>query len=131
MRLFAVIASLVFTALLFANDSQDSGKKVLGPADAFKAAKEAEVTVKMTVKSVGISMTKEHWWLNSEADHKAPKNFSVFVPKSVVEAFAKTKITDPKTKFDGKTVQVTGFLHVHHKVPAITLGDVKNIKIVE
>jgi DNA/RNA endonuclease YhcR with UshA esterase domain len=129
MRLLAGIPILVLTTVLLANDSQEAGKKVLTPKEAAKLAKESLVTVEMEVKSVAESVKKEHWFLNSEADYKDAKNFAVFIPKSVVEAFKKMGTTDVVKTYKGKTIQVTGFLAVHEGRPQITLLDTKSIKI--
>jgi DNA/RNA endonuclease YhcR with UshA esterase domain len=131
MRCFAVLAALAFIPVLLAENPQGLGKKVIGPAEAAKMAKEAQVTVEMMIKAVGISKEKEHWWLNSETDWKDAKNFSVFIPKSVVEALKKTGVTDPDKQYKGRTVQVTGYLSVHKTTPEITLHEADQIKIIK
>jgi len=133
MRLLAVITALVFIPLLMADDPQASGKKVLGPAEASKRAKEAEVTVEMEVKSTGISEKNGHWFLNSETDYKAPENFQVLIPKTVVEKLKDIK--DPKAEYNGKTVRVTGYLSMHTNFqgkqrPQIVVHDAKKLTIV-
>jgi hypothetical protein len=128
MRSFSVIAGLLLLPVLLLADEPQAGK-VLGPAEAIKLAKEQEVTVEMQVKSVGISKEKEHWWLNSEVDYKDGKNFSVFIPKSTVEALKKAGVTDPDKAYKGKTVLVTGYLAVHNKTAEITLHAADQMKV--
>ena len=101
---------VVLTVIPAALANEQGTDKVLDPAAAIKLAKDLKVTVKFEVKSVSSSKNKEHWWLNSEADYKDGKNFTVFIPKSMVEEFKKKSITDPEKAFKGKTLQVTGYL---------------------
>jgi hypothetical protein len=127
-RPLCIIAGLVLIPVVLADEPQGT-KKVIGPAEAIKLVKDQQVTVEFEIKSVGVSKEKEHWWLNSETDWKDGKNFSVFVPRSTVEAFKKNNITDPVKEFKGKSVQVTGYLSMHKTTTEVTLHELEHLKV--
>ena len=125
MRCLGILASLIFVSVVLAG-----GSTPLTPAEAAKQAKKDQVTVEMTVQSVGIAKQGEHWWLNSEADYKDSKNLTVFIPRSTVERLKKNNITDPAT-YKGKTIQVTGVVELRGTRPEIILHRTEQIKIVK
>jgi DNA/RNA endonuclease YhcR with UshA esterase domain len=111
MRLPAVLLAVV---LIPAADD-----KPLSPAEAAKKVNE-KVTVEMEVKSIGGKAAR---FLNSEADYKDDKNFTVFIPKEALEKFAKAKIEDFDTHYKGKTVRVTGTVTLYQDKPQIKVED--------
>jgi DNA/RNA endonuclease YhcR with UshA esterase domain len=123
MRPFGMLLGLVVIPALLAAEQAGT---VLSPAEATKKVNE-KVTVEMEVKSVG---NKDNWFLNSESDYKSDKNFTVFIPKEVVEKFKKNKIEDPEAQFKGKTIQVTGTVILYEKKPEIKVAEPDQIKIV-
>jgi hypothetical protein len=128
MRPLGIFVGLLLVPLVLADEPQGSGKAI-GPAEAIKLAKDREVMVEFLVKSVGVSKEKEHWWLNSETDWKDGKNFTVFVPKSTVEAYKKMNVTDPEKEFKGKTVLATGYLSMHKGTTQLALQEPEHLKV--
>jgi DNA/RNA endonuclease YhcR with UshA esterase domain len=124
MRLSALVVALILSAALWAADPPD---KAIAPAEAAKKVNE-KVTVEMEVKSTG---GKEANFLNSEADYKDAKNFTVFIPEAALEKFKKAKIDDPKTHYKGKTVRVTGTVTLYREKPQIKVEDPTQIEVVE
>jgi DNA/RNA endonuclease YhcR with UshA esterase domain len=117
------------TAVLFALIVMpaDDAPKTVTAAEAAKKVNE-KVVLEMEVKSTG---GKDNWFLNSEEDYKGEKNFTVFIPKEVVEKFMKAKVTDPAAQWKGKTIRVTGTVTLYEKKPQIKIEDPDQIKIVE
>jgi DNA/RNA endonuclease YhcR with UshA esterase domain len=125
MRMTAfVLGSLVLVAAATAGEDVP---KPLTPAEAAKKVNE-KVTLEMRVKSTGGTA---NWFLNSEEDYKAEKNFTVFIPKEAVEKFKAAKVDDPKTHFKGKTVRVTGTVELYREKPQIKVEDAAQIKTIE
>jgi DNA/RNA endonuclease YhcR with UshA esterase domain len=100
----------------------------IGPAEAAKKVNEV-VTLQMEVKSA--ALRKEVCFLNSEADFKDAKNFTLFIDKEALAKFKKAKIEDPAAHFQGKTVQVTGKVTLYRDRPEIKLTGPDAIKVVE
>jgi DNA/RNA endonuclease YhcR with UshA esterase domain len=70
-------------------------------------------------------------FLNSEADFKEAKNFTVFIPEEAVEKFKKAKVEDPWTHFKGKTVRVTGTVTLYREKPRIKVDDPDQIQVAD
>ena len=87
MHLFTYLLALILLPVSLTLDDPPPAKP-LTPAEAAKKVNE-QVTVEMEVKSTGGTT---NYFLNSEADYKSDKNFTVFVPKEAVAKFAKAKI---------------------------------------
>ena len=124
MRLSALILTLALVSAILAAGPPT---KPLTPAEAAKKVNE-KATVEMEVKSTG---GKEACFLNSEADFKDAKNFTVFVPADVVEKFKKAKIDDLPGHFKGKTIRVTGTVTLYREKPQIKLEEPSQIEVVE
>jgi DNA/RNA endonuclease YhcR with UshA esterase domain len=86
-----------------------------------------KVTVEMEVKSTGGKTAR---FLNSEADFKDDKNFTVFIPQEALEKFAKAKIEDFDAHYKGKTVRVTGTVTLYRDKPQTKVEDPDQIKII-
>lgn len=123
MRLAAVIAAVLFPALLVAQDAP----KPLTPAEAAKKL-EMKVTVEFEVKSTGGNNNN---YLNSHADYKDAANFTIFIPKAALAKFAAAKIEKPIDYYKGKTIQVTGTVTLFEQKPQIKVEDPAQIKVVE
>jgi DNA/RNA endonuclease YhcR with UshA esterase domain len=100
----------------------------IGPAEAAKKVNQ-EMTLRMEVKSA--ALRKEVCFLNSEADYKDAKNFTLFIDKEALAKFQKAKIEDPAAHFQVKTVQVTGKVTLYRDRPEIKLTGPDAIKIIE
>ena len=124
MRRAPVLLALI---LVTAARGDDTPAKPISPAEAAKKVNE-KVTVEMEVKSTG---GKDVCFLNSEADYKDDKNFTVFIPEETLEKFKKAKIDDPRAHFKGKTVQVTGTVTLYREKPQIKVEEPDQIKVAD
>jgi DNA/RNA endonuclease YhcR with UshA esterase domain len=106
----------------------DDQPKPLSPAEAAKKVNE-EVTLQMEVKSA--TLRNDVCFLNSEADFKDAKNFTVFIGKKALAKFKEAKIDDPAAHFKGKTVQVKGKVTLYRDHPEIQLSGPDDIQVVE
>jgi DNA/RNA endonuclease YhcR with UshA esterase domain len=122
--MLAVLGMFLWLVLAVAEDQP----KPLGPAEATKKVNE-EVTLQMEVKSA--NLRQGVCFLNSEADFKDAKNFTVFIDKDALAKFKEAKIEDPAAHFKGKTVQVKGKVTLYRDRPEIKLTGPDAIQIVE
>jgi len=120
MRFFSALVVLTVASWAVADE----------PITVAEAAKKVDpkVPIKMEVKS---SAARGNCFLNSEPDFKDEKNFTVFIPKDVVEKFKKAKIDDPAAHFKGKTILVSGTVTLHQKKPQIKIDEPDQIKLEE
>jgi DNA/RNA endonuclease YhcR with UshA esterase domain len=88
-----------------------------------------EVTLRMEVKAAAKSGAVA--FLNSETNHRSPKNFTIFLNPKVLSQFADADIEDPVAHFKGKTVEVKGKVTLHMEKPQIILDSAKAIKIID
>jgi DNA/RNA endonuclease YhcR with UshA esterase domain len=107
--------------------ADDQPAKPVTPAEAAKKVNE-KVVVEFEVKSTG---GNEARFLNSEADFKDAKNFTIYIPEAALEKFKTGKIDDPKTHFKGKTIQVTGTVTLYRDKPQIKVEDPDQIKVTD
>jgi DNA/RNA endonuclease YhcR with UshA esterase domain len=119
------ICSLLVVAV--AGAGEDVRAKVLTPAEASKKINE-KVLVEMEVKSVG---GKGVTFLNSEADYRDAKNFTLFIPKEAGEKFKKAKIEDPASYYKSKIVRASGTVVLYREKPEIKIEGPDQIKLVE
>jgi DNA/RNA endonuclease YhcR with UshA esterase domain len=129
MRLGAIVVAVLLLPAAWADDKSEKPKdKPLTPAEAAQKVGE-KVTVEMEVKSArkgnGIA------FLNSEADFKDEKNFTLFINRAGVEKFKAAKIEDPADHFKGKTVRATGKVALYRERPQIVIEDAAQIVIVK
>jgi DNA/RNA endonuclease YhcR with UshA esterase domain len=124
MRPSALAFVLILSSAIWADDPP---AKPIAPAEAAKKVNE-KVTLEMEVKSTG---GKTANFLNSEADYKDAKNFTVFIPEEALEKFKKAKIDDPKAHYKGKTVRVTGTVTLYREKPQIKVEEPTQIEVVE
>ena len=120
-------ALMLVLLLVAAARADDPPAKPLTPAEAAKKVNE-KVTVEFEVKSTG---GKVVCYLNSEADFKDAKNFTVFIPDTAIEKFKKAKIDDPREYFKGKTVRVNGAVTLNREKPQIKVEDPDQVMVVD
>jgi DNA/RNA endonuclease YhcR with UshA esterase domain len=118
MRLGVLVVAVLLTAPAGAEDKPKD--KPLTPAEAAKKVGE-KVTVEMEVKSAGKASGVV--FLNSEADFKDPRNFTLFINKAGAEKFKEAKVEDPAAHFKGKTVRATGKATLYREWPQIVVED--------
>lgn len=121
----AVLGSLLWLSAV----RSEEPAKPLTPAEAAKKVNET-VTVQMEVKSATTTKNGVSY-LNSEADFKSDKNFTVFIDKGATAKFKDAKIDDPAAHFKGKTVEVKGKVTLFKDRPQIKLDGPDAIKVVE
>ena len=124
-RILVLLLALAIVAQPVRAD--DASAKPINPTEAAKKVGE-KVTLEMEVKSLG---GKGPYFLNSEADYKDAKNFTVFIPADAVEKFKNVKIDDLPAHFKGKTIHVTGTVSLYREKPQIKVEDPEQIKIVD
>jgi DNA/RNA endonuclease YhcR with UshA esterase domain len=101
--------------------------KPIGPTEAGKEVGK-KVLVQMTVKSS--TLRGEICFLNSEADFKDEKDFTLFIPADAMAKFKAAKIDDPAKHFKGKLVQATGKVVMYRDRPEIKLTGPEDLKII-
>jgi DNA/RNA endonuclease YhcR with UshA esterase domain len=121
---FAFVCLFISLPRLIADDEA----KPIGPVEAAGKVNE-QVTVEMEVKAA--TMRGSVCFLNSEAEFKNPKNFTLFIDKDALVKFKEAKIDDPAAHFKGKTVRAGGKVVLYQNRPEIKLGGPDDIKIVE
>jgi DNA/RNA endonuclease YhcR with UshA esterase domain len=84
----------------------------------------------MEVKSTG-KARNGMIFLNSEANYRDGKNFTLVIDKKAAEKFKKASIADPGAHFKGKQVQVTGTVTQYQNRPQMKVDEPGQIKIVE
>ena len=127
MRTVAVLFVLCLVPALVAAEDKDA--KPLSPAEAAKNV-DKKCTVEMEVKSTGKSGNRRVF-LNSEANYRDGKNFTVMLDRGVLAKFKKAKVEDPAEHFKGKTIRVTGTVKLYNNRPEIAVDDPAQITVVE
>jgi DNA/RNA endonuclease YhcR with UshA esterase domain len=126
MRLGAIVVAVLLAAPAGPEDKPQA--KPLTPAEAAKKVGE-KVTVELEVKSArkgnGIA------FLNSEADFKDEKNFTLFINKAGLEKFKEAKIEDPADHFKGKIVRATGKVTLYRERPQIIVEDAAQLVVMK
>jgi DNA/RNA endonuclease YhcR with UshA esterase domain len=121
------ISALAVALLSAAVVAADEPAKPVTPEEAAKKVNE-NVTVEMEVKSARL---QGNCYLNSQADYKDAKNFTVFIGRDALKKFKDAKIEDPAAHFKGKTVRVKGTVKLFHEKPEIVLDGPDQIQVVE
>ena len=88
----------------------------LSPVEAIKRVNES-VTVEMLV--------------DSETNHRDPKNLGVVVTENGRAKFTEAGIDDPTAHFNGKVIRVRGVIIRKEKGPYIEVNDPGQIELVE
>jgi len=126
MRLGAIVVAVLLVPAAWSEDKPKD--KPLTPAEAAKKVDE-NVTVEMEVRSAGKGNGVV--FLNSEADFKDAKNFTIFLDKDALAKFKKAKIEDPADYYEGKTIQVKGKVTLYQDKPQIAVRRPDQIEIVD
>ncbi|HZY84991.1 MAG TPA: hypothetical protein VFE78_09180 [Gemmataceae bacterium] len=127
MRTAVVLFVLCLPPALVVADDKDA--KPLSPAEAAKNI-DKKCTVEMEVKSTGKSGNRTVF-LNSEANFRDGKNFTVMLGRGVLAKYKKVKVEDAAEHFKGKTIRVTGTVKLYRNKPEIVVDDPSQITVVE
>jgi hypothetical protein len=86
----------------------------------------------MLVKGVGQARDKSRVFLNSEADFRDAKNFTVVLDlKALAEALKEAKIDDPLSHYKGKKIRVRGMVGMFQDRPQMVVKELKQIEVIE
>lgn len=110
----------VFVLLVLVLPVFGQGEKVI-PLDVAAKLVNKDVLIEFVVKTTGKSKAGDKVFLNSEADFKSEKNFTVMLTKAALGEMKKAKIDDPATYYKGKTVQVYGTVKLFKDKPEIAV----------
>ena|SRR5205809_49095 len=106
------------------------GEKVV-PLDEAAKMVNKDVTIEFVVRATGKSKAGDKVFLNSEADFKSEKNFTVLLTKPALAELKADRIDDPAAYFKGKRVQVYGTVKLYKDRPEIAVekaGQIKEVK---
>lgn len=103
----------------------------LSPVEAVNRVNES-VTVEMLVQRTKRCSGSRQVFLDSEANHRDPKNLGVVVTESGRAKFSDADIDDPAAHFAGKTIRVRGVVVIRKENrPYIEVNDPSQIEMVE
>ena len=89
------------------------------------------VTVEMLVQRTKSCTGSKQVFLDSETNHRDPKNLGVVVTESGRAKFSEAGIADPTTHFNGKTIRVRGMVIRKENRPYIEVDDPSQIEMVK
>ena len=104
--------------------------KPISPVEAIQRLKEP-VAVEMLVKRAKSCTGSLQFFLDSEENHRDPKNLGVVVTTAGAAKFKETKIDNPAAHFKGKTIRVRGTVMLKENRPCIEVDNPVQIEIVE
>jgi DNA/RNA endonuclease YhcR with UshA esterase domain len=128
MRLCALVVVLVAVPTLLAADEKEA--RPLSPDAASKRVGD-KVTVQMEVKSTGMSAKRKMIFLNSEANYRDARNFTVVIGRTAADKLKAAKIDNPATHFKGKVIRVSGKVTLYMGHPEIAVETPDQIEVVE
>ena len=102
----------------------------LSPVEAIKRVNES-VTVEMLVQRTKSCTGSKQVFLDSETNHRDPKNLGVVVTENGRAKFTEAGIDDPTAHFNGKVIRVRGVIIRKEKGPYIEVNDPGQIELVE
>ena len=102
----------------------------LSPVEAINRINES-VTVEMLVQRTKCCSGSRQVFLDSETNHRDPKNLGVVVTESGRAKFAEAGIDDPTAQFNGKTIRVRGVVIRREDRPYIEVSDPSQIELVK
>ena len=102
----------------------------LSPVEAIKRINES-ITVEMLVQRTKCCTGSRQVFLDSEANHRDPKNLGVVVTESGRAKFSEAEIDDPTAHFSGKTIRVRGVVIRREKGAYIEVNDPSQIELVK
>jgi hypothetical protein len=86
--------------------------------------------VEMQVNSTGMNRGQTTVFLNSEEDYQDRKNFTVVIPRSVLQEFRRNGV-DPATFFEGKRIRVTGAITLYDNRPQIAVNCAADVEVID
>ena len=89
------------------------------------------VSVEMVVQRTKCCTGSCQVFLDSEQNHRDPKNLGVVVTESSRAKFSEAGIDDPTAHFNGKTIRVRGVVIRKEKGPYIEVSDPSQIELVK
>ena len=89
------------------------------------------VTVEMLVQRTKRCSGSRQVFLDSETNHRDPKNLGVVVTESGREKVSEAGIDDPTAHFNGKTIRVRGVVIRKEDWPYIEVNDPSQIEMVK
>ena len=102
----------------------------LSPVEAINRINES-VTVEMLVQRTKSCTGSRQVFLDSEANHRDPKNLGVVVTESGMAKFSEAGIDDPTTHFKSKTIRVHGVVIRKEDRPYLEVNDPSQIELVK
>ena len=102
----------------------------LSPVEAINRVNEP-VTVEMLVQRTKCCTGSRQVFLDSEADHRDPKNLGVVVTEKGRAKFSEAGIDDPAAHYKGKTIRVRGVVIRREERPYIEVDDPGQIEVVK
>jgi hypothetical protein len=102
----------------------------LSPVEAVNRMNEP-VTVEMLVRRTKCCTGSRQVFLDSEADHRDPKNLGVVVTEKGRAKFSEAGIDDPTAHYKGKTIRVRGVVIRREERPYIEVDDPGQIELVK
>jgi len=101
----------------------------LSPVEAISRIGES-VTVEMLVQRSKCCAGSSQVFLDSEPNHRDPKNLGVVVTEAGRDKFSEAGIDDPTAHFEGKPIRVRGVVIRKEKGPYLEVTDPSQIEIV-
>ena len=101
----------------------------LSPVDAIGRINEP-VTVEMLVRRTKCCTGSCQVFLDSEPNHRDPKNLGLVITVDGRPKFTEAGIDDPTAHYNGKTIRVRGVVIRKEKVPYIEVTDPSQIEVV-
>lgn len=101
----------------------------LSPAEAINRINES-VTVEMLVQRTKCCSGSRQAFLDSEPNHRDPKNLGVVITEAGRAKFSETGIDDPTAQYRGKIILVRGVVIRKEKGPYIEVNDPSQIEMV-
>jgi hypothetical protein len=102
----------------------------MNPVEAISRINES-VTVEMLVQRTKSCTGSKQVFLDSEPNHRDPKNLGVVVTESGRAKFGEAGIDDPTAHYKGKTIRVRGVVIRREERPYIEVDDPDMIELVK
>jgi hypothetical protein len=95
---------------------------MMSPVEAINRINES-VVVEMVVQRTKCCKSSRQVFLDSEANHRDPKNLGVVVTEGGRAKFGKAGLDDPTAHYKGKTIRVRGVVIRREDRPYIEVND--------
>ena len=102
----------------------------LSPVEAINRVSES-VTVEMRVQRTKCCTGSRQVFLDSEANHRDPKNLGVVVTEAGRAKFSEAGMDDPTAHYKGKTIRVRGVVIRREERPYIDVDDPGQVELVK